>query len=553
MGFFAGFASWLSTFRKENVTNQTLPTTEFGGFDSYGRFQARLQRYALYWAMYENSQYDNVHKWAETYLTEYGLYRFTRGIYNPTKRLGDFWGSHLMGGTLDPKAGDGKECPSALPILTSNDALRPAIATLWRDSNLQESKELYCRLGAILGDVVLQIVDDPEAGRVAIRVVHPGTLTWVEDDGWGNVIAYRIEEARLSPDVDPRTISESVSPEIMRNTVKYTEDAYLDKKKGRVVYRTYLNGSPYAWNNVAAEWDVPYPFIPLIVHRHQRTSPNSFWGMAEVHSGHTKIRNCDDVASKLHDQIRKAVEGVWMLAGVQAPAPGGKQPTATMGASTKDSPQQGRQEMKTVYAGIGATATPLIFPLDIQFTSVEIQNSYKSIEDDYPELAFQRIRLSGDASALALREARKPDEAKVITRRSGYDHSLCIAQKYAIAIGGMRGYEGYQGFGLDDLRSGALEHRIGERPVFHLDPMDRLQEDQAFWTAAQAAVTAGVPLSVFLERHGWSDAQIQELNDAKEAEAKALEPAEPVDPESTRTPADPPAGESDPDDVTPGA
>src|SRR5262245_35033429 len=104
MGLFGGFASWLTSFRKENVTNETLPSTEFGGYDRYGRFAARLQRYALYWAMYENSQYDTVHKWAQQYLTEYGLYRYTRGVYNPSKRLGDFWASHLMGGTLDPEA-----------------------------------------------------------------------------------------------------------------------------------------------------------------------------------------------------------------------------------------------------------------------------------------------------------------------------------------------------------------------------------------------------------------------------------------------------------------
>src|SRR5512140_653780 len=89
----------------------------------YGDFDGRKMRYTLYWSYYENSAYRNIHKWAHQFKSTYGLYKYTRSIYNPAYRLGEFWKAHLWGGTLDVNAGDGVSVPSALPIITDNQAL----------------------------------------------------------------------------------------------------------------------------------------------------------------------------------------------------------------------------------------------------------------------------------------------------------------------------------------------------------------------------------------------------------------------------------------------
>ena len=70
--------AWMST-------DLLLDETRFGDAD------ARRLRYTLYWAMYENSAYRNLHKWAHAYKVNYGMYRHVRAIYNPAYRLGDFW------------------------------------------------------------------------------------------------------------------------------------------------------------------------------------------------------------------------------------------------------------------------------------------------------------------------------------------------------------------------------------------------------------------------------------------------------------------------------
>jgi hypothetical protein len=103
-------------------------------------------------------------------------------VYSPAQRLGTFYQTHLMGGSIDPLAGDGSKTPSALPILTDNAALRPAIARLWRDSNWQIKKNVLALQGTVNGDVGIEVVDDPIKGRVYLEVVHAGKLSEIEYD-----------------------------------------------------------------------------------------------------------------------------------------------------------------------------------------------------------------------------------------------------------------------------------------------------------------------------------------------------------------------------------
>jgi hypothetical protein len=78
----------------------------------------------------------------------------------------------------------------------------------------------------------------------------------------------------------------------------------------------------------------------------------------------------------------------------------------------------------------------------------------------------------------------------------------------AIAIGGMRGYPGYEGFSLDSFAVGALDHSIGDRPVFAVDPLDKIEEDTAFWASIKAATDTGYPLELALRDKGYDEAKI---------------------------------------------
>jgi len=472
--------------------------------DDFEDWEARRVRYALLWSYYENTAYSDVHSFSKSFRARYGLYRYVRGIYNPANRILGFAVDHVWGGALDREADNA----GAIPIDTDNSALRPAIAQLWQWSNWQARKDRAVLYGATLGDAAIRVVDDTEKGKVYLDVINPGIIEDVTLDDYGNVKGYVLTEERA----DPR-------PNNRGNKVTYQEEATRDGD--RVVYQTFLNGTPYPWNGQAAEWEVAYGFVPLVMI--QNIDVGLKWGWSELHANRAKFSEIDDVASKLNDQIRKMVEGAWLFTGVTQST---STPTATSTAtsatssSARDVQLAGREEMVALYGPAGANAVSLIAPLDIASTAGVVRDMLAEIERDYPELKLSVAQASGELSGRALRVARQPLETRIAQRRAVYDDALVRAQQMAIAIAGMRGLPDFAGFNLDSYAAGALDHHIGERPVFQEDPMDGAEAERTFWEAAKMASEAGVPLPAYLELQGWDQDRIDTIVGSEEYQAK---------------------------------
>lgn len=467
--------------------------------DDFGTYEARRLRYSILWSVYENTAYRRMHTWAQSYKATYGLYRYVRNIYNPAYRIGVFWKSHIWGGRLDPAAGDGKTVPSALPIVTDNEAIRPALAQIWRWSNWQTKKDVVALKGSILGDAAIKVVDDTDRRKVYLKFVHPGTIKEVTLDPFGNVKAYTIEETRPHPD--------------KQNTdVTYTEIATRDGDD--VIYTTYLNGSPYPWDGGDPSWSIPYGFIPLVLIQHDDAGYD--WGWSELHPALSKFREVDDLASKLSDQIRKMVDAPWLFSGVSAPS--GKKTTGS--ERTSDAPEAGREDVPALYGPAGSGATPLVAPLDISSTTAYIQTILQGIEKDFPELADDLHNVQGDISGRALRINREPVENKVFERRARYDDALVRVQQMALTIGGFRNYQGFAGFGLQSYAAGDLEHSIADRDAFKKDPTLELDYEKQFWDVANQAKTFGLPPTLYLKRNGWSEEDIKEFMNSPEYQSR---------------------------------
>src|SRR4051812_18626949 len=65
------------------------------GFDTWGRFEARAQRYAVNWAFWQNDAYRKIHTFSKQMKAEFGLYDHTRPIYNPSRRTAEFFVCHV--------------------------------------------------------------------------------------------------------------------------------------------------------------------------------------------------------------------------------------------------------------------------------------------------------------------------------------------------------------------------------------------------------------------------------------------------------------------------
>lgn len=467
----------LKAFREEFVRSGAE------GGDDYSGFEPRRLRYAINWAFYENDAYRHVHSWAPAYKHNYALYRYIRNIYNPSYRLGEFYKAHLWGGPLDPEAGDA----GALPIVTQNPALRPAIGQVWTWSNWGTNKDIVTLKGAVLGDALLRVIDDVDAGKVYLEYLNPGIVADLAVDAFGHVKGYTLVESRPHP--------ESGRP------VEFKEIVSRDGEL--VVYRTYLNGSPFAWNGKAEEWAEPYGFVPVVHIEHNNVGLD--WGWSEMHPARSKVHEVDDLASLLSDQARKAINTGWLFSGVKKGDTSSQAVPRSSATTTRSEP--GREEVPAFYTSDPtAKATPLVAPLDIPGVVQHIGEILKELERDYPELKFDALRAQGELSGTALRIARQPVETKVNQRRGNYDNGLVRAQQMAVAIGGMRGY--FTGFGLESYAAGALDHSIASRSVFTVDPIDQMEEDKVFWEAAGLAKKAGYPLELYLQDAGWDPQRI---------------------------------------------
>lgn len=487
--FFDRLRFGVLAFKEAYLTSQVIDAEDWTSLD------ARRLRYRVLWAQYEQTSYRDVHTWATAYRKQYALYKYVRSVYNPTWRLGEFWKAHLFGGLLDPEAGP----EGAIPINTDSERLREAIANLWQWSRWQVRKDILAVRGTILGDAVIQIVDDVSRGRVYLDLMYPGCLEKVDKDPFGNVKGYVVRETRA----DPRKKT---------GTVEYVEQ--VTREDDLVVYETFLNGKPYAWpenldrsGEPISRWSEPYTFVPLVVIQHNDVGLE--WAWSELHPVRAKVHEADDLASLIGDHVRKTVDPVWLMKGM-------KKTTLTLSGAADDAdadrPAPGREELKAVWGvPIDGGAQAMVAKMDLGSVLEHLDSILKELERDIPELGMDIHTASGDASGRALRTARQPVVSKVLQRRANYDAAMVAAQQMAVAIGGWRGYDGYKGFNLESYLKGDLEHNVADRSVFEEDPLDQIEIDTAFWKAAEQAGKAGVELEAYLREAGWDDERIVAL------------------------------------------
>jgi hypothetical protein len=471
----------LKAFRENYVASDPLIPEYFEDFD------ARRIRYDIAWASYENTAYRDIHKWAVAYRTRYGLYKYIRNLYNPSFRLTEFWKMMLWGGSLSPEAAE----EGAIPIENASAKLRDAIAKLWADSQWSTNKDIVTMWGTTLGDVGIKILDDPDRGRVELEVIHPSTIKSLTLDNRGIVKGYSLEEPRL----------------LDGQYVMFREEAEREPGSDAITFSTYLNDVLYPWNGKNATWTAEYGFVPFVAIQHNRVGFTFGW--SELHPQRSRIHELDDAASLLHDYIRTSIRPVWMF-NFRKP----KNPIdmrSESATATTDRPDPGREEVPAIYVGdVRAKGQPLVTDMvDVEKVGNQIKNLIAELEREMPELQMDIWTVGGYTTGKALRTARQRVEHKVLERRPNYDESLMRAHHMAIAIGGERGYEGYEGFNLQSFKAGELDHQIpADRPIFNSDALETVDVKKTFWSIVVEAKDKGLPVNLVLRDLGWSQSKV---------------------------------------------
>jgi len=436
-------------------------------------------------------------------------YTYIRDVLGIGYGLGEFHATHLMGGSLDPAAGDGKGTPSALPILmdAENPTVRAALAALWKPSNWGTKKDLVSYLGATLGDCFIEAVDDPgigppATGRVRLNVVHPGRVRSVEKDAEDNVQGYEYEWTEKD-DTDPG------------RTVTYNEKCWKDG--ATVWYRTYKDRRAYAWPGNPqpgeAEWSVPYSFVPLVHVQHKDIGLG--WGQAEVEPALVGWREISDLCSCMTDWCRRALHSPHLVAGMGSP-------TSQTVITSVDDDGRSRDKSPFLYSSNPQShSDSLLLPLPVGEVTNYLKELRQKQREDYPEIALQVLQTAGTPSGESIRRAREPAGAKVLKRRQAYLGPSEHIFKMALSIMAVRGYSGAGGLSPESFHAGEMDFRIGPTPVFGLDPIEQMQEKLAEFQAMQAATLAGIPIEFTMLQFGYDSRQVADMIAARDAAAVA--------------------------------
>jgi hypothetical protein len=465
-------------------------------------FADQQSRYGLLWGYYNNSAFDkscNV-LW-DQYRANYNLYRHIRPIFNPTRRLVDFYASQVYPGILSE---DGRALPDGVPIAVpfSEDTpavLRAAAAQLWQWSNWQAKKSVYVRYGAALGDVFCEVVDDTARGKVTLDVVWPGFITNLSLDAAGNVKAYTLEY----PAIDGEG--------------SFTYRKEVDQE----VFRYYRNNELYDYSGYGAEVTNPYGFVPATWTKHSDSGDDH--GSPAIAGSLNKIDELNALASHIHDQIHKVIGAPLVIFGSGTIS--NLFSAQKRGPTNEFTEPSADQESVFMLKGpADGKVASLAGDLSLADAAVYMTQLLGEIEQDNPELAFYReLRSMSQVTGPAASRLVGDVASRVFEAQAAYDGGLISLTRMAVAIAGQRVNDGSWGssltpqqqkfaaYDLESFARGDLAMEIAPRPLLTPTKLEQALEDQAMWQGVNVAVQAGVPLEVALRREGWTEEELRQL------------------------------------------
>lgn len=416
---------------------------------------ARMARYDRLWALYQNTAYDRLTTYLASYPANHRLYTKTRGLRNPLGAYVDFWQANIWGGMLDMDAGDGDEDASALPIRTDNERIRPAIAQIWQWSNWGSNRQIVTLHGSALGDAIIQVVDNPTAGKVYMRARYPSEVDDLLWDDFGNVKRCVFEYGAKDD-----------------NGISYTYKEIIEHPSvhglgGGTRFRTFKNNTPFAYpGNLydganVSEWFAPYDFVPVV--HIPFIDVGVDWGTVGYAQVVRLIDEASAKASIINDQLNKELNPPLVARGLRP---------ADLTWTVNDN------SVPVVYipkAPADADLQPLLWDMNIDDAVASLATDIEQIKELLPELQFTRDLRSGMSGA-ALRTAYAPLISKIQGIRANFDDRLVRAQNMALAIGGIRNYgPEFSGITADSYSSGQLDHAIGARPVLPRGQTEELE------------------------------------------------------------------------------
>lgn len=469
---------------------------------NYARsLEAREYRYELLYDLYDGTAYHTI-RWSE-YKKAYGLYRKIRQVWDHAHEIVEFYATHIWSGSL---AKDGLNLPdgvpNAIPLAEdTNEKLASAIGQLWSWWNWQQNMVNVVRYTAALGELLVELVDDVESGKIMINLVWPGYVTDVRMDDAGHLKYYCVEYTYFDRE-DGRThrYKREVDSEYFRTYRDGEPWDYIlnpipegtEPDRGRVIgdsVTSYVPGSMQE-DEPGHEIPNPYGFVPAVLFRHHRTM--GVRGEPAIWSTQAQLDEINSLFAHILDKTNVQLEAPIVVSGnIQhnrlqtafANMFGSVKRTFT--AELDEGPAD--ETLNIVQGPQGTTVSTI--QLEIGDADIALGRMIKSIEKKCPEIIFyselrSMTQLTGPSANSLLGDV----DRKVRMVAGGYDSDMIRLLQMGIALAGWRFAEGADGwsektedqqkfapFNLDSYKKGDLDFDIMPRMLIPTSAKEKVE------------------------------------------------------------------------------
>jgi hypothetical protein len=424
-------------------------------------------------------------------------------IYNPTRRLVDFYAGQVYPGVLSV---DGKKLPDGISLAVpfSEDTpqeLKAAVAQFWQSSNWQARKAVQVRYGAALGNVLIEVVDDVEHGCVSADIIWPGFVVDLECDAAGNVKRY-----------------------VLQYQAQDETGGYLYRKEvDKDAFRYFRDEEPYDYG-AGQVVPNPYGFVPAVWIKHLDVGGR--FGSPAMAGCFGKIDELNGLVSQVHDHIARATNAPFVF------WTDGRlhildEQTKRGPTSEESEPSSDQESIQYIKGPKDGRVESLVGSLSIADAGSRIDELRRELEDDHPELTFYKeLRAMSQVTGPAASRLVGDSNSRFAEAASNYDQANIRLFQMAVAIGGFRANSGawgklnrqqqkYLPFDLASFERGELDMEIMPRPLLVPTRMEIGQENEQMWRGVRFAHDAGVPPEFVLREAGWSDDKIAMLGQAQ--------------------------------------
>jgi len=423
-------------------------------------------------------------------------------LRNPAFRVAEFYASKLWPGALS----------TALPIVTENERIIPAIEQIWEWSNWARKKQVAARWFAIYGDMFIKVAQrvgpDGKPARVYMQLLRPQRVINFDSDERDYLTYIRIDTPRIRRGGDK--IESFTHVELWdksRNRFAIWEH---DGKPGKPLSRL---GRPIVDSEIT---DFGIDFIPIAHGKFRDLGEDDEDGQSRSGRGSNafghaldKIDEANRQATRLHqmfyryNNVTEVVEG-------DATDPTGRPlaPPRVRGKTTStDDGTLAVGDSRIVRLPSGWHWREAVPKLDYA-AGLSILNAHMlEIEKDLPELAYYRLRDMSDISGRAVRLLLGDAIDRALEARGNGEATIIQAHQMALTIGQIGGL--FDDIG--DYAAGDYRHEFAARPVIDTPEAERAD-------VAEKYVRATVPLAAALRRAGWTE---DEIDGALEEQARA--------------------------------